>query len=152
MVDGGPSYITNDDILVSAVPFIIGAVIIFSLRWRINVLSLSTDEAQSLGLDTTKLRGAIIIGATLMSSSAVAIGGMIGWIGLITPHLARMLVGSDYKNLLPTAMLIGSIFLLIVDNISRTAFAQELPLGILTAIIGTPFFLYLLSRVRGGIE
>ena len=149
---GGLTYITNDDILVSAVPFIIGAVIIFSLRWRINVLSLSTDEAQSLGLDTTKLRGAIIIGATLMSSSAVAIGGMIGWIGLITPHLARMLVGSDYKNLLPTAMLIGSIFLLIVDNISRTAFAQELPLGILTAIIGTPFFLYLLSRVRGGIE
>ena len=149
---GGLTYITTDDILISILPFLIGSTILFLFKWKINVLSFSSDEARALGLDVKTLKGLIIIGSTLLSSLSVAIGGMIGWVGLIIPHLARMLVGTNYKYLLPVSMLIGSIFLLVVDNIARCAFPQELPLGVLTAIVGTPFFLYLLSRVKGGLE
>ena len=116
------------------------------LRWRLNILSFDDEEASSLGVDTKKTRAVIILCATLMSSSAVAVGGMIGWVGLIVPHIARMLTGPDYSRMLPCSMLTGGLFLLIVDDIARCLFAQEIPLGVLTAIIGAPFFLYLMFR------
>lgn len=121
-----------------------------ALSWRLNLLSMGDEEADSMGVNSKRLRLIYILGATLLTSSAVAVSGMIGWIGLIIPHLARMLVGVDHKRLLPVSMLLGAIFLLIVDDIARSLFAQEIPLGILTAIVGSPFFLYLLYKGRRG--
>ena len=110
------------------------------------MLSLDDEESSSLGLDTKKMRGIIILCATLISSSAVAVGGMIGWVGLIVPHIARMIAGPDYSKMLPCSVLIGGLFLLVVDDLARCLFAQEIPLGVLTAIIGAPFFLYLMFK------
>ncbi len=141
---GGLSYVTNYDILVMLFPFLLGGVPLLLLRWRLNILSLGDEESNALGVDTAKMRGVVILCATLLSSSAVAVGGMIGWVGLIVPHLARMVVGPDYQKLLPAAMVMGSIFLLAVDDVARCLFAMELPLGVLTAVVGAPFFLYLL--------
>ncbi len=145
---GGLSYVTETDIWVMLLPFLVGGIPLLLLRWRINVLSLGDEEADALGVNTMRLRGIIILCATLLSTSAVAIGGMIGWVGLIVPHFARMLAGPDYQRLLPAATLIGGIFLMLVDDIARGLFAMELPLGILTALIGAPFFLCLLFRGR----
>lgn len=143
---GGLTYITKEDVLIMLIPFAISIVPLMLLRWRLNVLSLDDEEAESLGVDTKKLRLAVIICATLMSSASVAAGGMIGWVGLIVPHIARMISGPDYTKMLPCSVLTGAIFLLIMDDLSRCLFAQEIPLGVLTAIIGAPFFLYLLFR------
>lgn len=143
---GGLTYITKEDVLIMLIPFVISIVPLMLLRWRLNVLSLDDEEAESLGVDTKKLRLAVIICATLMSSASVAAGGMIGWVGLIVPHIARMISGPDYTKMLPCSVLTGAIFLLIMDDLSRCLFAQEIPLGVLTAIIGAPFFLYLLFR------
>ena len=147
---GGLTYVTSSDVLVMLIPFLIGIIPLLALRWRLNVLSMGREEAAALGVNTQGLMGSVILFATLLTSSSVAIGGMIGWIGLLIPHLARMLVGPDYKRLLPVALLMGSLFLLIVDNLARSLFPQELPLGVLTAIIGAPFFLYLLFHGRKG--
>lgn len=145
---GGLSYATNYDILVMLLPFLLGSIPLLLLRWRLNILSLGDEESNALGVDTVKMRGVVILCATLLSSSAVAIGGMIGWVGLIVPHLARMIVGPDYQKLLPAAMVMGGIFLLVVDDVARCLFAMELPLGVLTAVVGAPFFLYLLFSGR----
>jgi len=115
------------------------------VRWRINILSMGNEEAQSLGLDTGKLMIIVIICCTLLTSAAVSISGIIGWVGLIIPHVARMIVSPDQKKLLPAAISLGSIFLLVID-ICRTASTVEIPLGMLTAIIGAPFFIYLLHK------
>ncbi len=147
---GGLSYVTNRDILVMLVPFLAGAIPLILLRWRLNVLSFGDEEASSLGINPQRLRIIAIICSTLMTSAAVSIGGMIGWVGLVIPHLARMLVGANYKAVIPTALVMGSIFMLVVDDVSRCLFTQEIPLGILTAMIGAPFFLYLLSTGRRG--
>ena len=147
---GGLSYVTSYDLLVMLIPFLAGGITLLVLRWHLNVLSLGEEEANALGVNTMRLRGIVILCATLLSTSAVAIGGMIGWVGLIVPHFTRMLVGPDYHRLLPTAMLVGSIFLLLVDDVARGLFALELPLGILTAILGAPFFLCLLFRGKRG--
>lgn len=147
---GGLSYITGQDVLVMLAPLLLGALPLLLLRWRLNVLSLEEEEAKALGVDTVKLRAVVIFCATLMSSSSVAVAGMIGWVGLIIPHMARMTVGPDYKVLLPVSLLMGGLFLLLVDDFARCAFAQEIPLGILTAIAGAPFFLYLISQGRRG--
>ncbi|ATW25599.1 FecCD family ABC transporter permease [Candidatus Formimonas warabiya] len=145
---GGLSYVTGYDLLVMLFPFLLGGVPLLLLRWRLNILSLGDEEANTLGVDTAKMRGVVILCATLLSSSAVAVGGMIGWVGLIVPHLARMIAGPDYQKLLPVAMVLGGIFLLVVDDGARCLFAMELPLGVLTAVVGAPFFLYLLFRGR----
>jgi iron complex transport system permease protein len=118
------------------------------LRWRINVLALPDDEARSLGVDTAKLRTLVIAAATLMTAAAVAISGIIGWVGLLIPHAARLLVGPDFQRLLPLAMLLGAAFLLAVDTLSRTLSSVEVPPGVLTALIGTPFFLWLFALAR----
>lgn len=116
------------------------------LRWRLNVLTLSDEDARSLGINVGLLRSVVIICATLLTASSVAIAGPIAWIGLIMPHLARMLVGPNYKYLLPAAIMMGAIYLLIVDDLSRSLFAAEIPLSILTAVLGAPFFLMLLWK------
>lgn len=143
---GGLNYVVVQDLLVMLVPFILGVVPLVVIRWRLNVLSLGDEEAGALGMNTSRMRLLVIICATLLSSSAVAIGGMIGWVGLIIPHLARMLAGPDYYRLLPAAMVIGGIFLLGVDDIARSAFPSEIPLGVLTAVAGAPFFIWLLFK------
>lgn len=130
-----------------ALPFVlIGLVPVFLLRWRINLLSLSDTEAQSLGVNTSRLRVGLILCATLMTAAAVSFTGIIGWVGLVIPHMARLLVGPEFSRLLPTSLLMGATFLLLTDNLARNASQMELPLGVLTALIGAPFFLYLLIR------
>ena len=147
---GGLSSTTMDDVKVLIIPVILGTVPLILFRYKLNVLSFGEEEAKALGVDTKKIRLIIIVCSTLLTASSVSVCGMIGWIGLIIPHLSRMLVGPNYKFLLPTAMLLGCSFLLIVDDIARTLFTIEIPLGILTAIIGAPFFIYLLVRGRRG--
>lgn len=147
---GGLTYVTPSDVLFLAVPVLAGSVILFLLRWRMNLLSLGTDEAESLGVSVKRCRGIIIVCATFMTASSVAVGGMIGWAGLIVPHFARMFVGPDYKKMLPCAAVLGSVFLLLVDDAARCITAQDLPIGILTAMIGAPVFVALLAKGKRG--
>lgn len=109
-------------------------------------MAMGDEEAQSLGINPDRFRFFIIIGCTLLTSAAVSISGIIGWVGLVVPHITRMLVGSDNRILLPASISIGGCFLLLMDNISRTLISIEIPIGILTAIIGVPVFLYLLRK------
>jgi iron complex transport system permease protein len=135
----------------AATPLVIAALIpLVVLRWRINVLSLGDEEAKALGVEAGRLRLFVIAAATLMTASVVAISGVIGWLGLVIPHIARMLVGPSFDRLLPTAMLLGASYLLLVDTLARTMARIEMPIGILTAVIGAPFFLWLLARGREG--
>jgi iron complex transport system permease protein len=137
-----------DDLAVAAPLVLVGLVPLALFRWRIGVLSLGDDEARALGVDVAKLRGGVIAAATLMTASVVAISGVIGWIGLMIPHIARMLVGPNFSRLLPAAMLLGAAFMLVVDTAARSLARVETPLGILTAVLGAPFFLWLLARGR----
>jgi iron complex transport system permease protein len=135
----------------AAVPLVLlGLVPLVLLRWRVNVLSLGDEEAKALGVEAGHLRMLVIAAATLMTASVVAISGVIGWVGLVIPHIARMAVGPSFDRLLPTAMLLGASYLLLVDTLARTMARIEVPIGILTAIIGAPFFLWLLARGREG--
>jgi iron complex transport system permease protein len=136
------------DLAVVAPLVMVGLVPLILLRWRIGVLSLGDDEARALGVDVPRLRLLVIGAATLMTASVVAISGVIGWIGLMIPHIARMMVGPNFARLLPAAMLLGASFMLLVDTLARTIARIETPLGILTAVLGAPFFLWLLARGR----
>jgi iron complex transport system permease protein len=129
---------------------VLGLLPLWLLRWRINLLSLDDEEARALGVETRRIRVVVIVAATLMTSAAVAISGVIGWIGLVIPHFARMLVGPDFSRLLPTSILLGAGFLLAVDTLARTVARIEIPLGVLTAFIGTPLFLWQLATARRG--
>ncbi len=128
----------------------IGLGVLWLLRWRINVLSMGDEEARSLGIDTRRVRLAAIVAATLATAAAVSISGVIGWVGLVVPHLARMITGPDNSRLLPAACLLGAAFMLAVDTLARGVGQTELPLGVLTALIGTPLFLWLLATSRRG--
>jgi iron complex transport system permease protein len=136
------------DLAVAAPLVAAGLVPLVLLRWRVGVLSLGDDEARALGVDVPRLRAIVITAATLMTASAVAISGVIGWVGLMMPHIARMLAGPNFARLLPVAMLLGAAFLLGVDTLARTLARVETPIGILTAVVGAPFFLWLLARGR----
>jgi iron complex transport system permease protein len=136
------------DLLPLFGPVAAGTVLLIALRWRMNVMSLPDEEARALGLATTPLRIAIVAAATLVTSASVATAGIIGWVGLVVPHLARALVGPDFGRLLPTAAVLGGGYLLLIDTLARTAASIEIPLGILTAVIGTPFFIWLLAGVN----
>lgn len=129
---------------------VVGLVPLILLRWRINLLSLGDDEARALGVDAPRLRLLVIAAATLITASVVAIAGVVGWVGLVIPHIARMLVGPSFATLLPVAAILGAGYLLLVDTLCRTLATIEIPLGILTAVLGAPFFLYLLARGRRG--
>ncbi|NLF96949.1 MAG: iron ABC transporter permease, partial [Candidatus Riflebacteria bacterium] len=130
-------------------PFVgVGIVLIIAMSGYLNVLSMGDEEAASLGVNVKRSRMVLIIITTLISSLTVALGGMIGWVGLMIPHIARMICGADNRQLLPISALIGAIYLLIVDNICRTAFAGEIPIGIMTSLMGIPFFILVLSRTE----
>ena len=143
---GSLASINADKLLMILIPVIIGLVILLLLRWHMNLLAMGDEEAQSLGLNPSRIRLLIIAGCTLLTSAAVSISGIVGWVGLIIPHMARMIVGPDNRVLLPASLSLGASFLLLIDNISRAIIAIEIPIGILTAIIGVPIFLYLLKR------
>jgi iron complex transport system permease protein len=136
------------DLLPLLGPVAIGTLVLVALRWRMNVMSLPDEEARALGVSTGPLRIAIVTAATLVTSASVATSGIIGWIGLVVPHLARALVGPDFPKLLPASALLGGGFLLFIDTLARTAAPVEIPLGILTAVIGTPFFIWLLADMQ----
>ncbi|MBE6509408.1 MAG: iron ABC transporter permease [Methanobrevibacter sp.] len=143
---GSLASVNLDKLIMIMIPIVIGAVILLMLRWHMNLLAMGDEEAQSLGLDPGRVRLFIIIGCTLLTSAAVSVSGIIGWIGLIIPHMARMIVGPDNRILIPASLSLGASFLLLIDNISRAMISIEIPIGILTAIIGVPIFLYLLKR------
>lgn len=124
----------------------IGLLPMFIYRWKMNVLSVGDDVAQTMGVNARNLRMIIILSATLLTSASVSVSGTIGWVGLVIPNMCRKVVGNDYRFLLITSMISGAIFLLIIDTLSRTMFATELPLSILTGFIGAPFFLYLMTK------
>jgi iron complex transport system permease protein len=130
-------------------PIVLGGVGLMMVRWRLNVLSMGDEEAGSLGIRTDRLKAVIIACTTLITAAAVSVCGIVGWVGLVIPHLARMWVGPDHRRLLPAACSIGATYLLLIDDVARTASAGEIPLGILTAVVGAPFFAYLLRKTRG---
>lgn len=136
---------------LGALPAVLAGLLpLVLLRWRINVLSLGDDQARSLGVSTGPTRAVVIAAATLMTAGVVSIAGVVGWVGLIIPHIARMLVGPNFARLLPSAMLLGAGYMVLVDTAARSLGRVETPLGILTAVLGAPFFLWLLARGRHG--
>lgn len=137
--------------IAGALPIVlVGLAPLVLLRWRINVLSLGDEEAKSLGVEAERVRTVVIAAATLITASVVAISGVIGWVGLVIPHIARMVVGPNFERLLPTSMLMGAAYLVLVDTLARSIARIEVPIGILTAVVGAPFFLWLLWRGRHG--
>ena len=128
---------------------LLGLIPLFLLRWKINLLTLGDDEARTMGVHAGHLRLGVVLCASLVTAASISVAGMIGWVGLVIPHLCRKLVGSNFKVLMPASMLAGSAFLLLTDNISRNLIATEIPIGILTAFVGAPFFLYLMLRKEG---
>ena len=147
---GSLATVTVTNILQVGPLMLVGVIGLLLIRWRINVLSMGEEEAQALGTDLKKVSGLIIFFSTLATAAAVSISGVIGWIGLVIPHISRMLVGPDYRKLLPVCVLMGAIYLLLIDNIARTLTEGEIPIGILTSLVGAPFFAYVLWRTKVG--
>lgn len=135
-----------DKVLLIAVPVVLGALVVYLMRFQINVLSLGDEEAQSLGLKVERTRWIVLVAVALISAAVVAAAGIVGWVGLVIPHFARMLTGPDHKLLIPASALIGAIYLIHVDNVARASIAAEIPVGIITALLGAPVFAYLLRR------
>ncbi|MFV0481939.1 MAG: FecCD family ABC transporter permease [Campylobacteraceae bacterium] len=140
----------EENIIIMIIVMLLGSIPLFLLRWKINVLSFGEEEAKAMGVNTKLVSLIIIFSSTLLTASSVAICGIVGWIGLVVPHIARLLVGPDFRILLPTSMLVGATFLIWVDNLARSLTASELPLGILTSVIGAPIFIFLLIRGKKG--
>jgi iron complex transport system permease protein len=136
------------DLLPLFGPVALGAAVLIALRWRMNAMSLPEEEARALGVATGPLRIVIVAAATLVTSASVATAGIIGWVGLVVPHLARALVGPDFARLLPASAILGAGYLLLIDTLARAAAQVEIPLGILTAVIGAPFFIWLLAHMQ----
>lgn len=136
--------------LPAAIPAVAGIIIMLCCGWRINVLAMGDREARTLGVDVKKTKFVIIAGATLATASAVCMSGVVGWVGLIIPHISRMIVGHDARKMLPLSVSAGAVFMVIIDTVSRSATASELPLSILTSLIGAPFFVFLLKKTKGG--
>ena len=145
---GSLSTAGKNDILIILIPFLLGIVPLFLMRWRLNILSLGDDDVKCLGIDVRNLRLIVIGCSTLLTASCVSVAGIIGWVGLIVPHIARMLVGSNFITLLPASALIGATYLLLIDDAARGIFKAEIPLSILTALIGAPYFIYLLVKTK----
>ncbi|MBR6332221.1 MAG: iron ABC transporter permease [Dehalococcoidales bacterium] len=147
---GSVSSVTFKNLHLILIPFLLGSIPLFFLRWKINLLSLSDEESLSMGVNVSALRAVVIVCATLMTSAVVSISGMIGWVGLIIPHVARMIIGPNTKIQLPVSILIGGTYLLLIDDLARSWMAMEIPIGILTALIGAPFFVFLIYRYKKG--
>ena len=141
---------SNKDMIVVGPLIIIGIIVLLLIRWRINLLAMGEEDARALGVDTDRIRAVIIICATMISAASVSIGGIIGWIGLVIPHIGRILVGPDNKMLLPVVTLVGASYLVAVDTVARTAMETEIPIGIITALVGAPIFAYLLRKNKSG--
>ena len=140
---GSFSRINQADLAVIVAPMLAGFMLLMLERWKLNVLSFGEEEARSLGVNTGRVRLIVIFASTLIVACSVAVAGIVGWVGLVIPHLARSIVGPNYKVLLPTSMFIGAGYLLIVDDLCRLMASTEIPIGILTAIIGVPFFIFI---------
>lgn len=147
---GSLASITKEAMLFTILPMLAGIMGVMVMRWRLNILAMGDREAQSLGINVSLTKGIVIVSATLSTAAAVCISGVIGWIGLIIPHIARMLLGSDNKLVVPASVSLGAGFLVIVDTVSRSISGSEVPLSIITALIGGPFFIYLLKKTKGG--
>ena len=147
---GSLASIKPQDVWSALPPVVLGLVPLVLVRWRMNLMALGDEEATALGINPRRLRIVFIAAATLMTASVVAISGVVGWVGLVMPHIARLVVGPNFDRLLPTAMLMGAGYLLIVDTFARTMGSTEVPLGILTAFLGAPVFLWLLATGRRG--
>jgi iron complex transport system permease protein len=143
---GSLASINNHDLLFAAIPMLAGIVILILIRWRFNVLAMGEEEARALGVDTGLLRFIIVICCTMITAASVCISGTIGWVGLVIPHIGRLLVGPNHQRLLPVCLLLGAAYLLLIDDMARLVASVEIPIGILTAIVGAPFFIYLLNR------
>jgi iron complex transport system permease protein len=141
---GSLSSVSMADIAVVAAVVLPCAAVLLLLRWRINLLAMGDEQARILGVDAGRLRIVIVLLATLIAASTVAISGIIGWVGLVIPHFARMIVGPDFRRLLPATLSLGACYLLLIDDLARTVTAAEIPLGILTALVGAPAFMLLL--------
>lgn len=139
-----------DDLVISLVPITFAIIILYLLRWRLNILSMGEKEAKALGVNTERIKLAIILCTTLITSTSVALCGIIGWVGQVIPHFCRMIVGPNHKVLIPATLFVGAGYLIIIDNLCRLVSATEIPLGILTAVVGAPVFAYLLRKTKGG--
>ena len=128
----------------------IGCLLILMLRWKLNVLALGEEEARSVGMNSELYKSIFIIASTLAASAAVAVAGIIGLVGLIVPHMVRMIFGPDHRTLIPLSMTFGAAFLVLVDDFARAALGFEVPVGVITTLLGAPFFVYLLRATRGG--
>ena len=137
------------DLLFFVITALIATIPILSLRWRLNVLSFGEDEARALGVNVAAIRLVCIVCATLLTAAVVSIAGTIGWVGLMIPHLVRFIVGPNNKTLLPLSMLTGAVFMLIIDDFCRSLLAYEIPLGVLTSLLGAPFFIFILYKRKG---
>ena len=145
---GSLAGVKSSDVALTTLIVLAGLAPIILFRWRIGVLSLGDDEARAIGVEVRRLRGLVIAAATLITSAVVAISGVIGWVGLMVPHMARLLVGPRFDRLLPASILLGAGFMIAVDTLARSAAKIEIPLGVLTAVIGGPVFVWLLARGR----
>lgn len=147
---GSLSKVTMGDVKVMILPFLVCVFVLICCASQLNILALGEEEARTIGVNTKILQFTVIVMATVLTAFSVSLCGMIGWIGLVVPHLARMIVGPNFKTLIPASLLLGSSYLLIIDSICRSLFAVEIPLGIVTSLAGLPFFLYLLTRKDRG--
>ncbi len=145
---GSIAKVNFDTLLYTAPVMIVAAIVLVAMRWRLNLISLGEEEARSLGVDLKRERGVIIVAATVLTASAVSVAGTIGWVGLIIPHVTRRIVGSDNKRLIPTVILVAAAFMLLVDLFARNISGYEIPLGILTGLVGAPIFGYILVKQR----
>jgi len=143
---GGLSTIKEYQLVIAGPAIILSLMLLLALRWRINLLTMGDEEARTLGAQVPLSRVLIILAATLATAASVAISGPIGWVGLVIPHFSRMLSGSDYRVLLPTSLLMGASFLILVDDVSRLLTTSEIPIGIVTSFVGVPVFLVLIRR------
>jgi len=148
---GSVQSVKMDTLVYVAPVFIAGAVILVLLSWQLNILSFGENEAKTLGVNLKMLRGITIVISSMLTASAVSISGTIGWIGLIIPHLGRLCVGSDNTKMIPCAMLMGGLFLLVMDTIARTVTSLEVPLSILTGLIGAPIYAWLLWKQKARV-
>jgi len=147
---GSLGSIVPKDLAIAIIPIAVSMAGLHLIRWKLNVLSMGDREARALGVNSELVKAIIIACTTFITATAVAFCGIIGWVGQVIPHFCRMIVGPDHKVLIPATMLVGAGYLLLIDNLCRLLTATEIPIGILTAVIGAPVFAYLLRKTKGG--
>ncbi len=145
---GSLASITMKEVLITLIPVVAGSIPLFLMRWKLNILAFGDEEAKSMGVNTSLVRLLIIICSTVITAAAIAISGIVGWVGLIIPHICRMISGPNHNTLVPLSVAVGAVYLLIVDDVARTLASIEIPLGIITSLIGAPFFIYLMYQKR----